>query len=58
MRKRSLCVLTVATLALSTALTGCGGSTSAQTQQEETTVETEKGRGNCGCRHNCHRGRN
>ena len=42
MRKRSLCVLTVATLALSTALTGCGGSTSAQTQQEETTVETEK----------------
>ena len=42
MRKRSLCVLTVATLALSTVLTGCGGSTSAQTQQEETTVETEK----------------
>ena len=41
MRKRSLCVLTVATLALSTALIGCGGSTSAQTQQEETTVETE-----------------
>ena len=39
MRKRSLCVLTVATLALSTALIGCGGSTSAQTQQEEKTVE-------------------
>ena len=41
MRKRSLCVLTVAALAMSAALTGCGGSTSAQTQQE-TTVETEK----------------
>ena len=40
MRKRSLCVLTAATLALSTAVIGCGSSsTSAQTQQEETKVE-------------------
>lgn len=40
MRKRSLCVLTAATLALSTALIGCGSSsTPAQTQQEETNVE-------------------
>ena len=41
MRKRSLCVLTVATLALSTAIIGCGSSsTTAQTQQEETVQET------------------
>ena len=41
MRKRSLCVLTVATLALSTAIIGCGSSsTTAQTQREETVQET------------------
>ena len=42
MRKRSLCILTVASLALSTALVGCGGSSSAQTQQEDTAVKTEQ----------------
>ena len=41
MRKRSLCALTLATLALSTTIMGCGSSsTGAQTQQEEVTEKT------------------